>query len=180
MYEGKVRTKASGFLKWAMVPIGSMAILGTVLWFVIKNTDLYFGAALAAFIFYLAWKWGLFRLYASILNPHDLTITKNGLISKEGIFLPWSHIKEIVVFNHGGYQHMGVKLKEGLFSIEGKPIEEMFRNSTKWAIYRMPIVTMTDHLMPSWGELVTIFKEDYSLPVRFVEKEIELGEERSL
>ncbi|HLA04487.1 MAG TPA: hypothetical protein VJZ16_00755 [Syntrophales bacterium] len=180
MYQGKVRTKAAGFLKWAMVPIFSMAILGTVLWFIIKNTELYFGVTLLAFILFLAWKWGLFRLYANILNPHDFTITNNGLISKDGIFIPWSHIKEIVFFNYGGYQHLGVKLKEGLFSMEGKPIEDAFRKSANWAIYKMPIVTMTDHLIPSWRELVTIFKDDYKVPVRSMEKEVKIGEEGSL
>ena len=163
-----------------MVPVVSMAILGTVLWSIIKTTELFFGVPLLFFILFLAWKWGLFRLYASLLNPHEFTVTNNGLISKDDIFLPWSHIKEVVFFNHGGYQHLGVKLKEGLFSIGGKPIDEAFRNSVKWAVYKMPIVTMTDHLVPSWRELSTIFKDEYKVPVRFVEKEVEIGNESGI
>ena len=39
---------------------------------------------------------------------------------------------------------------------------------------------MTDHLVPSWRELSTIFKDEDKVPVRFVEKEVEIGNESGI
>jgi hypothetical protein len=176
MFEGKVRTKASGFLQWIIAPIVALGMLSALIWFIIKTTEWFFGVPLFFLLLFLSWKSGLFRLYANILNPHNFTITRNGLISKDAIFIPWVQIKEIIFFNHGGYQHLGVKLNESVSSIDGKPLGEVFRKNTDWAFYKMPIVTMTDHLNPSRKELAIIFKDDYKVPVRFLEKEIEIND----
>ncbi len=177
MYEGKVRTKVTGLLQGAIAPIFGLVMLGALFWFIIKTSKWFFWVPLLSICIFIALKTGLFRLLAAILNPHEFTITNHGLISKEGIFIPWSQIEEVIFFNQCGYQHLGVRLNESLSGIEGKPIEEVFRKNTVWALYKMPIVTMTDHLSPSWKELATIFKDDYKVNVRFIEKEIESGEE---
>jgi hypothetical protein len=179
MYEGKVRMKSLGFLSFALAPIVGVGMIGFIFWFMVKTTQWFFWVPVVCAIL-LALKSGLLGLLSDVLNPHEFTITHNGLISKEGRLILWPQIKEVVFFNHGGYQHMGIKLRETESSVAGKPVGEALRNNLNWVVYKMPIVTMSDHLDPSQQELVRIFKDDYRVAVRFMEKEIEIGREGEL
>jgi len=87
-----------------------------------------------------------------------------GFETPRGIVIPWDHVKDAVMFDHGGEEHVGLRLEEGVTEIGGVPLEKLFERDVDWDVYHMPFVTMTGVLRASPERLAEIFRQ-YGVPM---------------
>ena len=181
MFEGKVKTRLfSKYSDLFLVPILSMGFLVFLFWSTMRKMAWQLWVPLLCALIFVVYKSGLLKLDIGVFNLHQFTITTNGVVTKDGYLILWSQIKEVVFFSHCGYPHIGIKLKEGESFVDGKPVDELFGEDINWSVFKMPILTFSDNLNLSREELGKIFANDYKVPVRYVGKVIEAGNEDEL
>jgi hypothetical protein len=171
MFEGTIRTRLRSQIAILLPFVFLFAVLGLISeralvsvwqgrWVVVVAACLWAAVLLPIMLVSKDLRF-LRRLFKPVLK-----IGPNGLITSEGLRLPWSCVKEAVVFSHGGYEHFGLRLKENLTSVGDMPLQKFTKLSDSWSMYGMVCVFMIHTVSMRRQKILNIFKEQYHVPVR--------------
>ena len=86
------------------------------------------------------------------------TVGAEGVRRHDGVLLPWDALQGAVLFDCQGEEHLGLRLKDGVASLAGRPLAEVLRRDLDWRAHGMPLVTMPRVLAIPRQELLSLFE----------------------
>jgi len=117
----------------------------------------------------------VWRLFSPAFVTRD-----NGIILPTGVLISWTCVRDVVVFQYCGHRHFGVRLKDSVMDVDGKPLDEVFSGDVNWSVFRMPLVMSLSAIRVPSDDLLRILHEQFGIPIQVEEKEIEIGKEKHL